>query len=170
MPMFEAFRDAESYHATLAHETTHWTSHASRLARDFGSKRFGSEACACGPRIVRVGTHALKAGSGTKLWTRLSQHKGQPSTGGGNHRGSIFRLIVGAALAKKHRYDFPTWGRGNTAKGDIRKNELALEKEVSAFIGKIITFCCRRRRLRFAEHIDGPFLRPHDATRIPAAP
>src|SRR5262245_17760472 len=51
-----------------------------------------------GPRIVRVGTHGLKAGSGTKLWTRLSQHKGQPSTGGGNHRGSIFRLIVGAAL------------------------------------------------------------------------
>jgi hypothetical protein len=29
-----------------------------------------------GPRIVRVGTHALKAGSGTKLWTRLSQHRG----------------------------------------------------------------------------------------------
>ena len=30
-----------------------------------------------GPRIVRVGTHALKIGSSTKLWTRLSQHKGQ---------------------------------------------------------------------------------------------
>jgi hypothetical protein len=43
-----------------------------------------------GPRIVRVGTHALKPGSGTKLWTRLSQHRGQTSTGGGNHRGSIF--------------------------------------------------------------------------------
>src|ERR1700722_1639955 len=41
-----------------------------------------------GARIVRVGTHALKSGSRTKLWTRLSQHKGQPSTGGGNHRGS----------------------------------------------------------------------------------
>lgn len=26
-----------------------------------------------GPRIVRVGTHALKDASGTKLWTRLSQ-------------------------------------------------------------------------------------------------
>jgi len=44
-----------------------------------------------GPRTVRVRTHALKTGSGTKLWTRLSQHKGQLSTGGGNHRGSIFR-------------------------------------------------------------------------------
>jgi hypothetical protein len=90
-----------------------------------------------GPRIVRVGTHALKAGSGTKLWTRLSQHKGQPSTGGGNHRGSIFRLIVGAALAARHGYDFPTWGAGNTATGDVRKNELALEREVSQFIGNM---------------------------------
>ena len=48
-----------------------------------------------GPRIVRVGTHALKTESTMKLWTRLAQHKGQPSTGG-DHRGSIFRPIVGA--------------------------------------------------------------------------
>lgn len=27
--------------------------------------------CGNGSRIVRVGTHGLKAGSGTKLWTRL---------------------------------------------------------------------------------------------------
>jgi antirestriction protein ArdC len=43
LPMFEAFPDAESYYATLAHESTHWTGHDSRLARDFGSSRFGSE-------------------------------------------------------------------------------------------------------------------------------
>ena len=73
------------------------------------------------PRIVRVGTHALKDGSGTKLWTRLSQHKGQLSTGGGNSRGSIFRLIVGAALIARDGHAFPTWGVGNTAKSDIRK-------------------------------------------------
>jgi hypothetical protein len=36
-----------------------------------------------GARIVRVGTHALKEGSGTKLWTRLSQHRGQEKSGGG---------------------------------------------------------------------------------------
>ena len=29
MPPFEAFRDAESYYATLAHELTHWTKHPS---------------------------------------------------------------------------------------------------------------------------------------------
>jgi hypothetical protein len=90
-----------------------------------------------GPRFVRVGTHALKAASGTKLWTRLSQHKGHASTGSGNHRGSIFRLIVGAALVARHGYDFPTWGAGNSSTGDIRKNELALEREVSLFIGNM---------------------------------
>ena len=62
-----------------------------------------------GPRVVRVGTHALKAGSRTKLWTRLSQHKGQPKTGGGNHRGSIFRLIVGATVVVG--LDMMLWGR-----------------------------------------------------------
>lgn len=32
------------------------------------------------PRILRVGTHALNDGAGTKLWTRLSQHRGQATT------------------------------------------------------------------------------------------
>jgi hypothetical protein len=90
-----------------------------------------------GPRIVRVGTHALKPGSGTKLWTRLSQHKGQRSTGGGDHRGSIFRLIVGVALIKRDEYDFPSWGHRNTTKSDVRNAELALECEVSQVIGKM---------------------------------
>ncbi|MHC2552377.1 hypothetical protein ACVJ6Q_003672 [Bradyrhizobium elkanii] len=90
-----------------------------------------------GPRIVRVGTHALKDGSGTMLWTRLSQHKGQPSTGGGNHRGSIFRLIVGAALIRRDELDFPTWGHGSTAKGDVRGGELTLERQVSQSIGNM---------------------------------
>jgi antirestriction protein ArdC len=41
MPPFEAFRDAESYYATLIHELTHWTRHPSRLGRDLGRKRWG---------------------------------------------------------------------------------------------------------------------------------
>ncbi len=52
-----------------------------------------------GPRVVRVGTHALRNGSRTTLWNRLSQHRGSARSGGGNHRGSIFRLIVGTAGA-----------------------------------------------------------------------
>jgi antirestriction protein ArdC len=34
MPPFESFRDAESYVATLCHESCHWTAHADRVGRD----------------------------------------------------------------------------------------------------------------------------------------
>jgi len=84
-----------------------------------------------GPRIVRVGTHALKTGGGTKLWGRLSAHKGQVRNGGGNHRGSIFRLIVGTALAGRDRCGVPTWGQGKSATGHIRTAESKLECAVS---------------------------------------
>jgi len=87
-----------------------------------------------GPRVIRVGTHALTEGSRTELWTRLSQHRGQENTGGGNHRGSIFRLIVGTALIKRNALTFPTWGGGNTARRPVREGELALEREVSRAI------------------------------------
>src|SRR5688572_10923820 len=65
-----------------------------------------------GPRIVRVGTHALKDGSRTTLWKRLSQHKGQRD-GNGNHRGSIFRLLVGTALLANDPALCASWGQGN---------------------------------------------------------
>jgi hypothetical protein len=90
-----------------------------------------------GPRIVRVGTHGLKSGSQTALWTRLSQHKGQQNTGGGDHRGSIFRQIVGGALIQRDELEFPTWGDGYTASRDIRLVEIDLERRVSEVIGKM---------------------------------
>lgn len=90
-----------------------------------------------GPRIVRVGTHALKTGAGTKLWGRLSQHKGQERTGGGNHRGSIFRLLVGTALINRDGHDFPTWGEPITTGRDVRAAELQLEGAVSQIIGNM---------------------------------
>lgn len=90
-----------------------------------------------GPRVVRVGTHALKVGAGTTLWTRLSQHKGQATTGGGNHRGSIFRLIVGTALIERGGRDCPTWGIDNSASRDVRTAEHALECDVSRLIRKL---------------------------------
>jgi len=88
-----------------------------------------------GPRVVRVGTHGLKTNAGTTLWTRLSQHKGRKATGSGNHRGSIFRLLVGTVLIKQRELDFPTWGLGNTASRDVREAERALECKVSQTIG-----------------------------------
>ena len=88
-----------------------------------------------GPRIVRVGTHALKAGASTTLWKRLRQHRGVARTGGGNHRGSIFRLIVGAALIEKNGLDYPSWGQGSTAPREVREQEQPLERAVSTVIG-----------------------------------
>lgn len=90
-----------------------------------------------GPRIVRVGAHALKIGSQATLWNRLSQHKGTTNTGGGNHRGSIFRLIVGTALLRTSEESVPTWGQGSTASRDIRDKEQELERRVSQTIGNM---------------------------------
>lgn len=70
-----------------------------------------------GPRLVRIGTHALGAGAKSTLRQRLRQHGGR-SAGGGNHRGSIFRLLVGEALlARGDCPSCPSWG----VKGDIGK-------------------------------------------------
>jgi antirestriction protein ArdC len=61
MPPIEAFRDAESYYATRAHETTHWTRHKSRLDRDFGRKRFGDEGYAVEELVAELGSAFLSA-------------------------------------------------------------------------------------------------------------
>jgi hypothetical protein len=98
-----------------------------------------------GLRVVRVGTHALKAGSKATLWKRLSQHKGVRSTGGGNHRGSIFRLLIGQARCEKEGRGVPTWGVGSSG-GDaaqrfaidresIKAAEQPIEQEVSIILG-----------------------------------
>ncbi len=89
------------------------------------------------PRVVRVGTHALKPGSDTTLWGRLSQHRGTGS-GGGNHRSSIFRRHVGTALllGDKDLATDPshaTWGR-KSADAAIRALELDHERRVSHLI------------------------------------
>jgi hypothetical protein len=89
-----------------------------------------------GRRVVRVGTHALKAGSRTRLWSRLSQHRGTIKNGGGNHRGSIFRLHVGSALLHHDgQIECRSWGVGQTASGELRMQERKLETMVSQIIG-----------------------------------
>ncbi|MCZ2110717.1 MAG: ssDNA-binding domain-containing protein [Dehalococcoidia bacterium] len=59
MPPFEAFRNAESYYATLAHELTHWTKHPGRLDRDFGRKAFGDEGYAREELVAEIGAAFL---------------------------------------------------------------------------------------------------------------
>jgi hypothetical protein len=88
-----------------------------------------------GLRVVRVGTHALTSSSRTTLWKRLSQHKGQKASGGGNHRGSIFRPLVGSTLLKGPGAACLTWGIKNSAPQDVRGLEQPLEREVSRIIG-----------------------------------
>jgi antirestriction protein ArdC len=61
MPAFESFQDADSYYATLAHEFTHWTGNKSRLDRDFGGHRFGSEGYAIEELVAELGAAFLCA-------------------------------------------------------------------------------------------------------------
>jgi len=99
-------------------------------------------------RVVRVGTHALKAGAKSTLWGRLSQHRGSSRSGGGNHRGSIFRLLVGSALANQSGTALPdSWGVGSSVseaarrlgveRAAVKEAEADLESRVSGFIGQM---------------------------------
>lgn len=91
-----------------------------------------------GARVVRVGTHALKTGSRTTLWNRLSQHRGTARSGRGNHRGSIFRLIIGTALIERDGFCCRTWDNGRgSAPREVRELEQPLEQAVSKVIGEM---------------------------------
>jgi antirestriction protein ArdC len=63
MPPIESFRDAESYYATLAHETIHYTKHPTRLDRDFGRKRWGDEGYAM-EELVALSGQSVRGLSG----------------------------------------------------------------------------------------------------------
>ena len=102
-----------------------------------------------GSRIVRVGTHALGNGSRSTLWQRLSQHRGKAKGDGGNHRGSIFRLLVGVALARRGDCPLPpSWGIGRdlgiaarrlrlASRTAVKDAEADLERRVSTHIGRM---------------------------------
>jgi len=59
LPPFEAFSSPESYYATLAHESTHWTKHPARLAREFGRKKWGDEGYAEEELVAELGAAFL---------------------------------------------------------------------------------------------------------------
>ena len=90
------------------------------------------------PRVVRVGTHAVSAGSKSTLWKRLQQHRGT-QRGGGNHRGSIFRLHTGAALLNRSSdtLKLPTWGEKRNTNKAVRETEKEHEQRVSAYLGEM---------------------------------
>ena len=103
-----------------------------------GESRSGTGA---GLRVVRIGTHGLKDGSRSTLWGRLSQHRG-------NHRGAIFRLLVGTALANRNNIPLPeSWSVGrsvveaarrlNVDCGLVKEDEAGIEARVSEYIGQM---------------------------------
>ncbi|GAA1846081.1 hypothetical protein [Actinomadura bangladeshensis] len=76
---------------------TGWPKYGVEFFLEEGQFRTGGD----GLRVVRVGSHALRATSQATFWGRLAQHRGPVSganAGVGNHRGSIFRHHIGTAL------------------------------------------------------------------------
>lgn len=69
LPPVAAFRDAEAYAATRAHELVHWTGHPSRNARAFG-KRFGDQAYAFEELVAELGAAFLCAHLGVTAQVR----------------------------------------------------------------------------------------------------
>lgn len=92
-----------------------------------------------GQRVVRVGTHALKAGARSKLWKRLSRHRGAARSGVGNHQGSIFRGLIGRALMERDGFVCPEWKRPQKQiRGELPECDLeSLEKLVSEVLGRM---------------------------------
>ena len=93
------------------------------------------------PRVVRIGTHALTETSKATLWGRLRQHRG-PLTGrnpgGGNHRASVFRRHVGAALIRRDGLPddlLSSWLDRHRPPGKRASQEAGIEREVSRHIG-----------------------------------
>jgi hypothetical protein len=134
----EASSDGTRFLAQLAPSSS-WPRRGIYFFFEPGEVRTGS---GHGLRLVRIGTHALRAGSRSTLHQRLRQHAG------GNHRGSIFRLLVGKALiARGDCSPCPSWG----VKSDINKTaevlrveraalaaaEAPVEAAVSAYLGRL---------------------------------
>lgn len=90
-------------------------------------------------RVVRIGTHGVSASARSTLRGRLRNHAGTRA-GGGNHRGSIFRLHVGHALLQRDGRSSSSWARGSSVPTDVRGDlsaldaEAKLEQQVSAYI------------------------------------
>lgn len=108
-----------------------------------GETRSGSGA---GPRVVRVGTHALTPGSRSTLWQRLAQHRGKADGSGGHHRGSVFRKLLGPPVAERDGIALPaSWGVGSSpgaaakkcglSRSEIKRAEAEVEARVSRYLG-----------------------------------
>ena len=89
----------------------------------------------------RVGTHALTAASQATLWGRLRQHRGHISgrhPGGGNHRASVFRRHVGAAIIRRRKLPpglLDSWLDRHGPRTGHADQETRIEEATSTYIG-----------------------------------
>ena len=113
-----------------------WPSHGVYYFYENGERRpDGSH------RVVRIGTHALTETSQSTLWGRLRQHRGHVggrSAGGGNHRASVFRRHVGAAIIRREDLGhelLDSWLDRRNPGVEMAKLEAPIEAKVSQYIG-----------------------------------
>lgn len=88
-------------------------------------------------RVVRVG-------ASTRLWTRISYHRGTLNPYGGYHRRSTFRRLVGNAIGKRNPKLMPeSWKQEGYIPPEIRELELPHEVRVSKYLAKMtLLFVC----------------------------
>jgi hypothetical protein len=104
--------------------------------------REGGELRACSsvaPRVVHVGTHAVVAGARSTLWSRLLAHRGTRA-GGGNHRSSKIRRLVGEALLERDGDQVLSWAVGAAMPDQVRQTPafLAAEQSMEAKVSQVL--------------------------------
>lgn len=91
--------------------------------------------------MTRVGPHALTGASQATLWSRLRQHRGHVGgrhPGGGNHRASVFRRHVGAAIIQRRKLPpglLDSWLDRHGPRPGHADQEARIEEAVSGHIG-----------------------------------
>jgi hypothetical protein len=79
----------------------------------------------------------------TTLWDRLRQHRGHIGgryAGGGNHRASVFRRHVGAAIIRRERLSrelLDSWLDRHNPSVQMAAQEAPIEVKVSQYIGSM---------------------------------
>jgi len=84
-------------------------------------------------KVIRIGTHAARANSKTTLYNRLKQHKGT-NKGYGNHRGSVFRELVGFCFINNQFPEVSSWGQKNKK----TNSEKQVENTVSSYLSNLL--------------------------------
>jgi len=94
-------------------------------------------------RVVRVGTHAAQSGSKATLYDRLSKHRGTVKGGGGKHRSSVQRELIGDSFINKLQIakNYPNWAiRSHKSIKETLVGEIDLEIKISNYIVENMPF------------------------------